>query len=127
MVRITAAFVLLAFGAAAVNAADEKPSADKLVGTWKMTKSENLPPGGSATIVYSKDGTAVATIEVMGQKLKLEAKWKIDGDKLVMTTKLGDKEKMDTDTIVTLSDTKPVTKDSKGKTDEFERVKEEKK
>ena len=106
---------------------DAKPTADRVAGKWKMVKSEVAPPGAQATVVYNKDGTAVAAVEFMGRKETVKAKWKLDGDKLVANVSDGGKERTTTDTIVKLTDERMVTKDERGKTEEFERVKDDKK
>jgi uncharacterized protein (TIGR03066 family) len=126
MTRAFATLIAFAIAAPAF-AADEKFESEKLVGTWKLTKTKSLPEGASATVVYLKDGSATATIEIKGMKIELKGKWKIDGDKLIITTKEGDKEKVDTDTILKLSADELVTKNKDGEEDTFTKVKEEKK
>lgn len=117
------ALCLAAIVATVTVRAEDKIDSEKLVGSWKLTKSEVAPKGATAIITYAKDGTAKAEIEFDGKKLNLEAKYKVEGNKLLVTHKKGDKEEVDTDTIVKLTDTVLITKNKDGKTDEFERLK----
>jgi len=107
--------------------AEDKIDADKLIGVWKLTKSEELPAGANAVITYAKSGVVKAAIEFEGKKIEIDAKWKVEGNKLVITSKKGEKEEVDTDTIEKLTDELLVTKNKAGKTTEFKRVKEDKK
>ena len=126
MIRAFAALIAFAVAVPAF-AADEKFDADKLVGTWKLTKSKSLPEGATATVVYSKDGTVAATIELKGMKIELKGTWKIDGNKLLITTKEDNKDKVDTDTILKLTADELVTKNKDDEEDAFTKVKEDKK
>jgi uncharacterized protein (TIGR03066 family) len=122
MIRSIAAAVVFASATIAV-AADAKPTAEKLVGTWSLVKSENeLPPGAKASLTVNKDGTFVMKLDIGGQKLDLPGTWKLDGNKLNVVQKAPDgsemKESME---IKSLTDDELVTVDAKGKKDEFKR------
>jgi|GEM_PF-2445731 len=126
MIRTLAAAIAFALVAPAFAA--EKFDEAKLIGSWSMTKSKELPEGTKATVAFGKDKSANATIEIMGMKIEIKGTWKIDGDKLIITSKEGDTEKVDTDTIVKLTDDVFITKDNKsGDETEFKKIKEEKK
>ena len=103
--------------------ADEKKDIDKakLVGKWKVTKGENVPAG--ATIEFTKDGKLSMSFDVNGTIMKVEGTYKVEGDKLHTTIKMGDKEEMDTDTLKSLTDDKLVVEDKAGKVVELEKVK----
>jgi uncharacterized protein (TIGR03066 family) len=109
---------LVAAGSAA---GQEKVDAKKLVGKWDLTTA---PPGAKMVIEMTKDGKAVMTVEAGGKKETMEGTYKVDGNKLTVTTKLpGGKEDKDEMTITKLTDDELETKDSKGKVDKLKRVK----
>ena len=126
MIRAYATLIAFVIAAPAF-AADEKFDSEKLVGTWKLTKSKSLPPGASAVVEYLKDGTATLKVDIMGMKLEFKGKWKIDGNKLIITMKEGEKEKEDIDTITKLTADELVSKNKDGDEDTWAKVKEEKK
>lgn len=94
----------------------EKIDAKKLVGKWE-------PKEGKQKFVmeFTKDGKAIFTA---GDDFKAEGTYKVDGNKLTMTMKLGDKEQTKTRTILKLTDTELTSKDTeKEKEDTLVRVK----
>ena len=128
MVRGIALLTALLGFALVATAAQEKKDEEKLLGKWKLTKSgEELPPGLEATIDFQKGGKLKVSFKFMGKDESVDGTWKLDGKKLTVTMKKGDKDDTETMEITTLDDKKLVTKDPKGKVDEFEKVKEEKK
>lgn len=102
----------------------EKIDAKKLVGKWEPV-DEKLPPGAKVVIEFTKDGKVTVDMDFGGKKDKIEATYKLDGNKLTMTLKAGDKEKTDEMTVTKLTGGELALKDEKGKTDEFKKVKEE--
>jgi len=134
----TAVVVLLAL-AINVRAEDDKKDKDKgkidkskLVGTWKMTKtdSDDPPPReASITVEFTKDGKVVVVFGLMCKELKMNGTYKIEGDKLSTTMKSlkDNKDKTDTMTIKELTAKKLVTvekkKGDKTETTEFEKSK----
>jgi uncharacterized protein (TIGR03066 family) len=95
---------------------------EKIVGVWEVTKAAEAPPG--ATIEFTKDGKLIQTAKVEGKEMKMEGTYSVEGDKITSTTKgPGGKEAKETATITKLTDTELVTKDEKGKTDEFKKKK----
>jgi uncharacterized protein (TIGR03066 family) len=104
-------------------AADEKIDAKKLVGKWEpKKKNEN----GSFVIEFTKDGKLTFTASGGGKEVKGDGTYKLDGNKLEMTTKFGDMERKMTRTINKLTDTELVSTDEKGKEDTLVRIKGEK-
>jgi uncharacterized protein (TIGR03066 family) len=95
--------------------------ADKLVGVWEVVKSEEAPPG--ATIEFTRDGKMKMTVNAQGKEMTLEGTYKVDGDKITSIQTFGGKEQRETATIQTLDDTTLITRDEKGKVDEFKRKK----
>lgn len=72
---------------------DEKPdTAALLVGKWEVTKSGGEPPVGF-TMEFTKEGRFTFTTPKKGGKqLSFEGTYKVEGDKLQITTKKDDKE-----------------------------------
>jgi uncharacterized protein (TIGR03066 family) len=102
--------------------AKEASNKDKIVGTWEVTKSKDAPPG--STLEFTKDGKMKMTATVEGKPVTMEATYTVDGDKITNVMKTPDgKEAKETATITKLTDTELVTKDEKGKIDEFKRKK----
>jgi uncharacterized protein (TIGR03066 family) len=99
----------------------ENDNAKKLVGVWEVTKSEGAPPG--ATLEFTKDGKMKIRAEVKGKQFEMGGTYKVEGNKVHVTFKVGDQEKKDTGTIKTLTDTRLVVEDTKGKVDEYKRKK----
>ncbi len=129
LLRLTA-FLAACFAFVAVAAtasADEKAvDKEKIVGTWLVTKSAGgLPP--NATLEFSKDGKLKITFKVQpkgakaAQTFNAEGTYQVEGDKLSIVLKQGDKEHKETMTIKTLTEKKLVTVDAKGQEDEFKK------
>jgi uncharacterized protein (TIGR03066 family) len=97
----------------------EASNADKLVGVWEVVKSEEAPPG--ATIEFTKDGKLKMAVNVKGKEMTQEGTYKVEGDKITSVQTFGGKEHRETAIIQTLNDTTLVTRDEKGKVDEFKR------
>jgi uncharacterized protein (TIGR03066 family) len=98
----------------------KKSNADLIVGKWELTKAVEGVPAGMVT-EFTKDGKVKATVNLGGKDLTMEGTYKVDGDKLTVTMKMGQMEKSDTDKIKTLNDTTLVIENSKGQTEEFKR------
>jgi uncharacterized protein (TIGR03066 family) len=92
----------------------EATNAEKLLGKWEVTKSGAGMPVGT-TLEFAKDGKL--TITVKGQKA-IEGSYKLDGDTILNGPK-GKPDEGDKNKIKSLTDTKLVTEDDKGKIDEF--------
>jgi uncharacterized protein (TIGR03066 family) len=102
--------------------AKEPSNKEKLVGTWAPAKAPEGAP--EATIEFTKDGKLTVTAKVGEKTITLEGTYKLDGDKLAVTMKGPDgKEKEETVTITKLTDEVLVTKDGKGKEEEFKKKK----
>ncbi len=99
---------------------------DKIIGVWEITKGgDNVPKG--AIFEFTKDGKLKMTAKIEERTVKLEATYKVEGDKLKTAMTGPDGKKVeDTDTIEKLTDADMVLKDSKGKIVEFKKKKKEK-
>src|SRR4051812_13093657 len=90
---------------------DEKVDAKKLVGKWSPKEKKE---GSSFVIEFTKDGKASFTTTEGGKEVKIEGTYKVDGNKLSTTMKIGDMERTRTRTISKLTDTELVSTDDKG-------------
>jgi uncharacterized protein (TIGR03066 family) len=99
----------------------ENDNAKKLVGVWEVTKSESAPPG--ATLEFTRDGKMKLRAEVKGKQFEMGGTYKVEGNKIHATFTAGGQEKQETGTIKTLTDTRLVIEDLKGKVDEYKRKK----
>jgi uncharacterized protein (TIGR03066 family) len=126
--RLVAA-VLVIFGLVCVASAEKVKKEDKepaikkadLVGTWKAVKG--VDEGEAVTVSMTSDGKANMTHKKDGKEQKVSATYKLTGKKIAVTRKVDGEDKTSTYTIVSLSATKLVTKDDKGKEMTFEKVK----
>jgi uncharacterized protein (TIGR03066 family) len=125
---LAAGLVGLSLAATAQDKDKDKAEA-KLVGKWKLTKSgDDLPKELEAMIEFVKDGKVKVSIKFGEKPDVMEGTWKVkDEKKIELTMKLEGKDKTETIDILKLDDKVLHTKDDKGKVDEFERVKDEKK
>ena len=95
----------------------------KIVGVWEVTKSEDAAPAG-ATLEFTKDGKLKVSAKIGDQALSFEGTYKVDGNKLVATMKGPDgKERTETMILVKLTASELITKDEKGRRDEFKKKK----
>jgi uncharacterized protein (TIGR03066 family) len=102
---------------------DKEPAIKKgdLVGTWKAVKG--LGEGETLTVTITDDGKTSMVHKKDGKEQKVSATYKLTGKKIAVTRKVDGEDKTSTYTIVSLSATKMVTKDEKGKEMTFEKAK----
>jgi uncharacterized protein (TIGR03066 family) len=104
--------------------ADDKPDYAKLiVGTWEVTKADEGTARPGTVIEFTKDGKAKAMVKKDDGDTTIEGTYKIDGDKLALTTKRGEEERTQTITITKLTDTEMGTKNDQGKAVELKKKK----
>ena len=96
-----------------------------LIGKW--TPKEDKKGGAGMTLEFMKDGKLAIAIEGGGKSEKVDGTYKLDGDKLVVSLTYEGAKKEETLTVKKLTDAELETADSKGKTDSFTKVKDEKK
>ena len=99
--------------------ADDKIDAKKLVGKW-TPKNET----GKMVVEFTKDGKMTVVTVVDRKEHKMEGTYKVDGKKLVMTVKAGEKEVERIRTIFDLTDTELITTDENGKKEFAVRIKD---
>lgn len=102
------------------NAADTNEK--KIVGKWKPIKGENIQPG--MVIELTQTGKISLTLDAGGKSMTFEmGTFKVDGDKLIVTVKKGEKEDSEVNTIKSLTDTRLIIIDKEKKEMELERIK----
>jgi uncharacterized protein (TIGR03066 family) len=123
--RIILSLALLAVmglvsGVGAQDKKDAKIDGKKLIGKWtpKDAKKE-----AGLVIEFAKDGKLILSVDIAGKTEKVEGMYKLDGAKLTLAIKFGDKENKETMTILKLTDEELETEDSNGKKDTLLRVK----
>jgi len=118
------ATLALCFGALAEDKKDETIDAKKLVGKWEpkeKTKDRTL------LIEFAKDGKVTFTGAEGGKEMKAEGTYKVNGNKLTLDMKFGDKERKMTRIVSKLTDAELVSTEEGGKSeDTMVRVKDKK-
>ncbi|MBA4065208.1 MAG: hypothetical protein C0501_16140 [Isosphaera sp.] len=132
--------------AAGVAVSGQAPvDAKKLVGKWepapegepekkdkkdkKDEKKDKPPPGPAMVLEFAADpklpgeGTVSLTVTTGGKEDRAGGRYKVEGDKLNVTLRLGEKEVKETLTVKALTDAALETEDSRGKTEKFRRKK----
>ena len=118
-----AATLALCFGALAQEKKDETIDAKKLVGKWEpkeKTKDRTL------LIEFMKDGKVAFTGTEGGKEMKAEGTYQVDGNKLTLNVKYGDKDRKMTRIVSKLTDAELVWTTKSGKERAFVRVKDKK-
>ncbi len=108
---------LVPFAAAS---AQEETFRSRLIGVWELVKGSSGAPE-EATVEFTSGGQLFLTGKVKDMPFKVEGTYKLEGRKLFVTMRLGEKTHSETMTIRRLSDTSFITVDEKGKVDEFKR------
>ena len=103
--------------------ADDKDYAKLIVGKWEVTKADagSVPPG--AVIEFTKDGKLKITAKKDDMEVSFDGTYKLDGSKVAMTMKRGDKERTNKLTIAKISDTEMSVEGEDGKKVEFTKKK----
>lgn len=99
--------------------ADEKIDAKLLIGRWE-------PPGGKlGQIEFGKGGDAtITTVATDGKETKFEGTYKVAGNTVAITLKVGDREAKDTLTVSKLTGAVLVSTDGKNKERTLVRIKD---
>ncbi len=86
-----------------------------VVGKWEVTSSHEGGPPKGGIVEFTKDGKIVVTGEENGMKMTFEGKYKVDGNKMVLTFKMGDQEGSVDITIEKLDETTMISSGQQGK------------
>jgi uncharacterized protein (TIGR03066 family) len=100
---------------------DEKIDAKKLIGKWEPKDKKE---GMTLVIEFLKDGKVTISASGNGKDVKFDGTYKVDGNKLTMTMKFGEKEQDLVRTVTKLTDTDLTSTDEKGKEDTLVRIKD---
>jgi uncharacterized protein (TIGR03066 family) len=127
LLSFTITFV--ASAAAQEKKADEKKGdaredgrSEKLVGSWEMQDADLAKIDGKATFEFTRDGKAKMSIEIGKQKpILIEGTYKMDGEKLTLVAKKGEKDASEIVTIKTASATELVLVDKDKKEVKFKK------
>lgn len=95
----------------------------KVQGTWEITKSEEESAIGSV-VTFGKDGKLSISLQINGEEMKLEGKYKIEDGKLVTEVMIGDGSSSDTDSFKKLTADEMVLENKDGKVTELKRKKQ---
>ncbi len=113
------AVAITCFVLGSTHAGEKKEFENKIVGLWVVTKSDDTPAGSS--VEFTKDGKLIL-IQKGKEGKPLEAKYKVEGDKLTTTRTENGKMEINIHTIQSLTETTLITLSNKGKRDELKRV-----
>jgi len=114
------AVVLVLAATAGAEDKAEKIDGKLLVGKWEPTEA---PKGAKVLIEFTKDGKVSYAVSGEGKEFKLDGTYKVEGNKVLVTMKVGDKETTKTRTVSKLTETEMVSKDDKGKEDTLKKIK----
>jgi uncharacterized protein (TIGR03066 family) len=118
--------VLLVGGlnAAPVPKEKEKTTEEKLLGKWKLVKTDTVLPDEFEFVIEYKPKGAMSFIRTPkeGKVSVSEGKYKVDGEKIEWTVKEGGEDRGETSKIKKLTDDRLILEDPEGIKEEFERV-----
>jgi uncharacterized protein (TIGR03066 family) len=121
--RLLVAGVAMLVLTAGASADDKKDTAKLIVGKWEVTKSFDQGPPVGAAVEFTKDGKFKAIIKADEKEVVREGTYKVDGDKVELVIKAGDKENKTTFKVKKISDTEMVTENDEGKSVELKHKK----
>ncbi|QDU22559.1 TIGR03066 family protein [Urbifossiella limnaea] len=110
VVGVVVALLVAVVGGGADGRQPEKIDASLLLGKWTP---KDAGKSGDFLIEFIKDGK-VKLEAGDGKAFKAEGTYKLDGDKLTLLLKMGEKEKTQTRTVHSLTKTELVSSDEKG-------------
>jgi uncharacterized protein (TIGR03066 family) len=113
--KLLAVAAVVCLAGTAVRAEDKADNAKLIVGKWTVEKADEGTVEKGATVEFTKDGKCKATHKNADQEMTVEGTYKVDGDKLTMLLKIGDKEQTIDITILKLTKTELHTKNAEGK------------
>jgi uncharacterized protein (TIGR03066 family) len=111
----------LCFGSSAEEKKDDKIDAKKLIGKWRLKEDKDV----SMILDFGKDGNVTITLKFNGKEDKSTGPYKVEGNTLIITEKVGGKDVSEKSIILKLTDTEMVARREKTKEpDTFVRVKD---
>jgi uncharacterized protein (TIGR03066 family) len=113
--KLLAAVAVVGLAGTGLRAEDKPDYAKMVVGKWTVAKADEGTVGAGATVEFTADGKVKATHKKGDEDFTAEGTYKVDGDKLHMTMKVGDMERKMEITITKISKTEMHTKNEEGK------------
>ena len=105
-----------------VRSEDKEDTAKSLIGKWEVTKAEEGTVPLGSLIEFTKDGKIMASFKKDGEEMKLEGTYKLVGDTLTVTMKVGEEEKSNKVTVTKISAKEMTLKDDKDKLVELKKL-----
>src|SRR5262245_6718579 len=106
---------MMCFLGAAARADEKKDNAKLIQGKWEIVATHEGGPPKGGIAEFTKDGKLKVSGEQNGMKMEFEGTYKVDGNKMVLTFKIGDNEQSVTIKIDKLDETTCVTTSDQGK------------
>lgn len=102
---------------------EKKDTAKLLGGSWEVVKAApgTLPVG--SLMEFGKEGKLKLSVTAEGKEHQLDGTYKVDGNKIALTVKIGDAEKKQMLTIKKISQSDLSFEDEDGKSAELKRKK----
>ena len=121
--RLVAVMAVVCLAVTGARADEKADYAKKIVGKWELTKVEEggLPKG--TLVEFGKDGKVKVTVKAEDKEQVLEGTYKVEGESLMLTMKVGEDERKQTITLLKLDDKVMHTKNEMGKMSELTRKK----
>ena len=95
---------------------------EKLIGLWEMQDADLAKIDGKATFEFARDGKAKMSVEIGKQKpILIEGTFKVDGDKVTLTARKGDKDATEVVAIKSVSSSELVLLDNQKKEVKFKK------
>jgi uncharacterized protein (TIGR03066 family) len=116
-----AAVLALAAAAAAQDKKDDPFDAKKLIGKW-----ESADPKRAVAVEFAEKDKFSLSVTVGGRAEKVDGTWKLAGNKLELSAKVGGEDQKQTVTLSKLTDDDLVGTGSDGKEEAYKRVKPKK-
>ena len=104
----------------------EKTTAEKVVGKWRVVKSDGTEVN-NLTCEFTKDGKMILIFGEGEQAMKWEGKYKVVKETIDYSITMGEDKKAEVLTIKKLTDKAMTTADPDGLMEEFEKIEEKKK
>lgn len=103
---------------------DPPKNADRVVGVWKIVKSDVPPPDGTrAEVEFTADGKLELRVEFGGGRTVRKGTYKVTGDKITYEIATDGGSRSEVLVIKSIAADDMVTEDPDGKKETFERVK----
>jgi uncharacterized protein (TIGR03066 family) len=113
--RLMAVGAMMCVLGAAARADEKKDNAKLIQGKWEVIAAHEGGPPKGGTVEFTKDGKLKVSGEQNGMKMDFDGTYKVDGNKMVLTFKIGDNEQSVTITIDKLDETTCITTSEHGK------------